>query len=299
MCYNIKNRKGDQNHMEKLDTYMINKIFTVPYIDRAISENNALESFSKCIKRYIKTEGATVGEAISEIYHFMDREYRNEYYYKNTILNRLLIGKHDLYNTAALTELPIGDSKADFIMINGRGVVYEIKTDLDNLFRLENQINDYYKVFSYVYVVVGNKQLSHVKQLMRDQKVGIYEMTASGKLLCRKKALCNRENLSYKAMFQVLRKAEFEPILLKHFHKLPEVNSFQYYRECLKWLEHLNIITLQKEVMKCLKARTLLLVENKFEEKVPYELRFYAYFSKKTDSDYHKIDAFWNARMEG
>lgn len=285
--------------MQKFDTYMINKIFTVPYFDRMISENSVPESFSKCVKRYIKTENATIGEAISEIYHFMDCEYRNEYYYKNTILNQLLIKKHDLYNTAALTELPIGDSKADFIMINGRGVVYEIKTDLDNLLRLENQIKDYYKVFSYVYVVVGNKQLSHVKEFLKDQKVGIYELTASGKLICRKKALCNKENLSYEAMFQVLRKAEFESILLKHFHKLPEVNSFQYYRECQKWLERVNIITLQKDVMKCLKARTLMLVENKLEEKVPYELRFYAYFSKKINSDYQEIDTFWNERMEG
>ena len=285
--------------MEKIDTYMINKIFTVPYFDRMISENSVPESFSKCVKRYIKTENATIGEAISEIYHFMDCEYRNEYYYKNTILNQLLIKKHDLYNTAALTELPIGDSKADFIMINGRGVVYEIKTDLDNLLRLENQIKDYYKVFSYVYVVVGNKQLSHVKEFLKDQKVGIYELTASGKLICRKKALCNKENLSYEAMFQVLRKAEFESILLKHFHKLPEVNSFQYYRECQKWLERVNIITLQKDVMRCLKARTLMLVENKLEEKVPYELRFYAYFSKRINSNYQEIDTLWNARMEG
>lgn len=285
--------------MEKFDTYMINKIFTVPYFDRMISENSVPESFSKCVKRYIKTEDATVGEAISEIYHFMDCEYRNEYFYKNTILNQLLIKKHDLYNTAALTELPIGDSKADFIMINGRGVVYEIKTDLDNLLRLENQIKDYYKVFSYVYVVVGNKQLSHVKEFLKDQKVGIYELTASGKLICRKKALYNKENLSYETMFQVLRKAEFESILLKHFHKLPEVNSFRYYRECQKWLERINIITLQKDVMKCLKARTLMLVENKLEEKVPYELRFYAYFSKKINSNYQEIDVFWNARMEG
>ena len=285
--------------MEKFDTYMINKIFTVPYFDRMISENSVPESFSKCVKRYIKTEDATVGEAISEIYHFMDCEYRNEYFYKNTILNQLLIKKHDLYNTAALTELPIGDSKADFIMINGRGVVYEIKTDLDNLLRLENQIKDYYKVFSYVYVVVGNKQLSHVKEFLKDQKVGIYELTASGKLICRKKALYNKENLSYETMFQVLRKAEFESILLKHFHKLPEVNSFRYYRECQKWLERINIITLQKDVMKCLKARTLMLVENELEEKVPYELRFYAYFSKKINSNYQEIDVFWNARMEG
>ena len=285
--------------MQKFDTYMINKIFTVPYFDRMISENSVPESFSKCVKRYIKTEEATIGEAISEIYHFMDCEYRNEYFYKNTILNQLLIKKHDLYNTAALTELPIGDSKADFIMINGRGVVYEIKTDLDNLLRLDNQIKDYYKVFSYVYVVVGNKQLSHVKEFLKDQKVGIYELTASGKLICRKKALYNKENLSYEAMFQVLRKAEFESILLKHFHKLPEVNSFQYYRECQKWLERVNIITLQKDMMRCLKARTLMLVENKLEEKVPYELRFYAYFSKRINSNYQEIDTLWNARMEG
>lgn len=285
--------------MEKFDTYMINKIFTVPYFDKMISENSVPESFYKCVKRYIKTESTTIGEAISEIYHFMDYGYRNEYFYKNTILNQLLIRKHDLYNTAALTELPISDSKADFIMINGRGVVYEIKTDLDNLLRLENQIKDYYKVFSYVYVVVGNKQLSHVKEYLREQKVGIYELTSGGKLICRKKARCNKENLSYEAMFQVLRKAEFESILLQHFHKLPEVNSFRYYRECQKWFERINIITLQKDVMKCLKSRTLLLVENKLEEKVPYELRFYAYFSKKIKADYQEIDTFWNAKMEG
>lgn len=285
--------------MKKFDTYMVNKIFTVPYLDRMISEDSIPDSFFEYVRRYVKTDDATIGEVISEIYHFMNYEYRNEYYYKNTILNQLLIKKHDLYNTAALTELPIGNSKADFIMINDRGVVYEIKTDLDNLIRLENQLKDYYKVFSYIYVVVGNKQLPHVKEFLKDQKVGIYELTASGRLICRKKAFYNRDNLSYEAIFQVLRKAEFESIILKHFHKLPEVNSFQYYRACKKWLERINIVTLQKDVMKCLKARTLMLIKNKLEEKVPYELRFYAYFSKKIGTNYQDIDKLWNARTEG
>ena len=53
----------------------------------------------------------------------------------------------------------------------------------------------------------------------------------------------------YFAMFDVLRKTEFEQILLKHFHKLPRVNDFQYYGECLNWLQKINIVTLQKEVM--------------------------------------------------
>ena len=138
----IEFERGDT--MKKFDTYIVNKIFTVPYLDRMISEDSIPDSFFECVRRYVKTDDATIGEAISEIYHFMNYEYRNEYYYKNTILNQLLIKKHDLYNAAALTELPIGNSKADFIMINDRGVVYEIKTDLDNLIRLENQLKDYY-----------------------------------------------------------------------------------------------------------------------------------------------------------
>jgi len=284
---------------EKFDTYMVNKIFTVPYFDKMIYEDNVPEAFCKCVKRYEKSEDATVGDAISAIYQFMNDEYRNEYFYKNTILNQLLIEKHDLYQTAALTELPVGDAKADFIMINGRGVVYEIKTDLDNLSRLEDQIKEYYKVFCYVYVVVGKKQLSNVKEFLKDQKVGIYELTSNGKLIRRKKASYNRENLSYETMFQILRKAEFESILWNKFHELPEVNSFQYYRECQRWIKRINIITLQKQVMECLKARTLLSIDHKLEEDVPYELRFYAYFSKRIKMNYKKVDMFWNERMEG
>lgn len=287
-----------RNAMEKINTYMINKIFTVPYIDKLVDENSVPDSFVKYIQRYVKNDNVTYGKAISEIYHYMDSEYRNEYFFKNTILNQLLIKKHDIYNTAALTELPVGESKADFIMINGRGIVYEIKTDLDNLQRLESQIKDYYKVFSYVYVVVGKKQAKKVQEFLKEQRVGIYELTESGNLIQRKKAYCNREDLSYEAMFQLLRKSEFEAILLKHYNRLPEVNNFQYYRECLKWIKEINILSLQKDVMQCLKGRTLLRVENKLEEKVPYELRFYAYFSKKYQSDYDELDSFLCKEVE-
>lgn len=285
--------------MEKIDAYMINKIFTVPYIDRMIDESSIPESFLSCVQRYVRDENPTYGKAISEIYHFMSQEHRNEYFYKNTILNRLLIKKHDIYSTAALTELPIGESKADFVMVNGRGIVYEIKTDLDNLLRLENQINDYYKVFSYVYVVAGNKQVSKVKMALKNQNVGIYELTDSGNLIQRKRAYCNRQELSHEIMFQLLRKSEFESILLKYFQKLPDVNNFHYYRECLKWIKKINIITLQKEVMLCLKRRTLIMVQERLEKEVPYELRFYAYFSKKYQSGYKKLDDFLCRRMEG
>ena len=73
--------------MEKIDQYLISKIFTVPYIDKMISESSVPDSFLKCVMRYVKSEDMTYGKAISEIYEYMDQDYRNEYYYKNTIFN--------------------------------------------------------------------------------------------------------------------------------------------------------------------------------------------------------------------
>ncbi len=285
--------------MDKLYDYFINKVFTIPYIDKMIDGTNNKDTFFKCVSRYVKNdENITYGEAISKIYHYMNSSYRNEYFFKNTILNQLLLAKHDLYSTVALTELPIADSKADFIMINGRGIVYEIKTDLDNLNRLENQVSDYYKAFKYVNVVVGYKQYEKVRDLLLDSKVGIFVMCKSGKLQCRKVAKCYDKELSHETIFRILRKKEYESILIKHYGKLPEVNNFQYYRECLKWAEKINIKTFQKEMLQCLKQRMQLIIEDSFEKETPYELRFYAYFTKENSNRYQIINDFWNGKME-
>ena len=195
--------------------FLITKVFTVPYIDSLAEKKNVPDSFLKCISRYVKEDdGLTYGKVISQIYQYMNSEYRNEYYYKNTIFNQLLIQKHDLCSTAALTELPVANSKADFVMINGKGVVYEIKTDLDNFQRLQSQINDYYKVFSYVNVVVSNKQIEKVKDFLKATKVGIFELTNSGKLVCRKKHFAIMVNYPMKQCFKFLEKKSLKKLFL-------------------------------------------------------------------------------------
>lgn len=282
----------------EMNSYLVNKIFTIPYLDKLIDADVAPDSFIKCIKRYESKNGITYGKAISKIYHYMDGSYRNEYYYKNTIFNKLLLEQHDLYTTAALTELPIANSKVDFVMINGKGVAYEIKTDLDNFNRLASQIQDYYKVYCYVNIVVGYKNFEKTKKLLDGTPVGIYVLYDNGNLLCRKKARYNASELSYEAIFNILRKKEFEDIILRHFRKLPAVNDFQYYRECLKLIKKINIKTLQKETMEVLKKRTLLVVAEAFEESIPYELSFYVYFSKKNHEQYDKICDFLNKKVE-
>ena len=130
--------------MEKNKLNILNKIFSRSTF-RNCFDNGYDKTYSQVVRRYVDNgTGKQNSELISQIYNVLREGYRNEYYYKNTLLNKLLLGIHSVNTTTALTEIPIAKSKADFVLINGKAVVYEIKTELDNFDRLENQINDYY-----------------------------------------------------------------------------------------------------------------------------------------------------------
>ncbi len=233
--------------------------------------------FDCVIKRYINnTDGKTYDKLISEIYTYMGKEYRTEYLYKNTILNKLLFAKHDYKKTVALTELPIDKSKADFVMINGKGVVYEIKTELDNLDRIESQIKDYYKAFTEVVVVTYKNNIEKVIGSV-PQSVGIIELTKRQALKPVRNAEMVDKYLDYYTIFKILRKNEFEQILLDNRLKLPDVIQFEYYRECFNLIKSIDIQTLQNEMLKQLKTR-MRIETVEFCLNSPKELRLLTYF---------------------
>jgi len=233
--------------------------------------------FDCVIKRYIKNpDGKTYDELISEIYTYMSKEYRTEYLYKNTILNKLLFVKHDYKKTIALTELPIDKSKADFVMINGKGVVYEIKTELDNLDRIETQIQDYYKAFTEVVVVTYEDNIKKVMTTV-PPSVGIMLLTKRQALKPIRNAEIVDKYLDHYTIFKILRKNEFEQILLNNKLKLPDVIQFEYYKECYNLIKNINIQKLQKEMLEQLKTR-MRIETVEFCMDSPKELRVLTYF---------------------
>lgn len=233
--------------------------------------------FDSVIKRYVNNpDGKTYDKLVSEIYTYMGKEYRTEYLYKNTILNKLLFAKHDYKNTVALTELPIDKSKADFLMINGKGVVYEIKTELDNLDRIESQIQDYYKAFTEVVVVTYEGNLKKVMDTI-PQSVGIMTLTKRQALKSVRNAEIVDKYLDYYTIFKILRKNEFEQILLDNKLKLPEVIQFEYYRECYNLIKSIDTPKLQKDMLAQLKTR-MRIKTVEFCLDSPKELRFLTYF---------------------
>lgn len=276
--------------MHPSDSIILNSFFTRNTFKQVIDDGES-PKFNEAIRRYIVDYSEkTNKECISEIYQHLKSKYQNEYYYKNTLLNKLLLGVHSPRTTTALTEVPVGNSKADFILINGKATVYEIKTALDNFDRLNGQISDYYKAFSRVVVVTAEKNFDEVQLKLQNSPAGICLLTKKGTLSIRRKPDEYCDALSKPAMFSVLRKKEYEHILMKCFGSLPNVSQYEYYRVCQSLFLSLPIDIANKMFLHALKVRTKIdIVEY---AKIPYELKFLIYFSNYRKSDYAKLSHF-------
>ena len=183
--------------MESNKVNILNKVFSRKTFHDILdleSSNNYVGAVNKHIE--CPDEKSNI-ELIQELYERIKKNYRNEYFYKNTLLNKLLLGRHSVNTTTVLTELPIAKSKADFVLLNGKAVVYEIKTELDNFERLEHQIHDYYKVFDHVAVVIGENgsSLSAVNKILDklEYPVGIHVLRENDKLGTVRKATSFRQ----------------------------------------------------------------------------------------------------------
>ncbi len=73
--------------------------------------------------------------------------------------------------------------RADIFAVNGDISIYEIKTERDNLKRIENQIENYLKYANRVYIVTVKKYIDAVKKL--DERVGVYEISGDSLNLVR------------------------------------------------------------------------------------------------------------------
>lgn len=264
-----------------MDNNLILKRFFSKSMLHDLLSGDSNDVFEYVVRRYISDPtGRSYKDLISEIYKYMGKEYRSEYFYKNIMLNKLLMKKHDYKKTIVLTELPIASSKADFIMINGRGIVYEIKTELDNLERLNSQIEDYYKAFKEVIIVTYENNVDKVIEIVPDE-VGIMVLTKREALKTVRKSKVVKDFLDINIIFEILRKYEFEEIIKKQGWNLPEVSQFIYYKECRKLISRINVEVLQKEMLLQLKKRMKIEVVE-FSMGMPEELRFLSYSDEKT-----------------
>lgn len=286
--------------MSKLNNSVFNRLFTRNILLELIETERATGLYKEAIGRIkVDCQGKENQFVIKEIYSFMAKSYRNEYFYINTLFNKIVLGRHSLSTTTALTQLPVGKSKADLVLINYGAIVFEIKTELDSFDRLQSQINDYYKAFDSVCVVTSEGQYPKIESMLKNSPVGILILNDKNRLSeqYRKKPLSYRLGLSHETLFKLLRKSEYENLLMECYGRVPKVPPVFYYDECYKLFCDIPIDKAQVMVMHMLKQRN-----NKSQNellKVPYELRALVYFANASERHLGKLKRFLNSKYRG
>lgn len=133
-----------------------------------------------------------------------------------------LLSKHgmNLDDYVLVNELKFADGKrrADIVEVNGSMNVFEIKSDLDNLDRLEKQIEDYKHCFDTVTIVTTAKHIQNIKNTV-SKNIGLM-------LVNEVEVKSIRGAISYKNFNKYLLAAFLENDCINHLIKKVNISGY-------------------------------------------------------------------------
>jgi hypothetical protein len=211
----------------------------------------------------------TAADVFDICYKDISENYRAEYFYKNTVAEKILIGRHSLNTATAISEFRVGKSKADCVIINGHSTCYEIKSEFDNLDRLENQLTHYQKIFDRVYVVTASNHLKHISD-RENKNIGIIELTKRNTLKTIREATIENREIDVKTLIRSLRVGEYTEIVNIIYGSIPKVSNTEIFSECEKLLLEASPLKVREAFCKTIKKTRK--SEKEFITKLPKSL---------------------------
>lgn len=238
--------------------FHLSKIFS-PKILKELSKNGTSSYLLEILKNtglYDRLDlEKNLNVLFDDIYKVLNKKYRNEYIYKNTIIRKILLSKHSINTANLINECVVGNSKADCVIFNGTSTVYEIKSEFDSFYRLDKQLQDYQKAFEFIFVVVPEKSVEKILKYLESDYIGIMTLNNNGTLTTIREAKSNKTNFDKEMIFNLLRRDEYVQIIEKYFEKLPEIPNTRIYDFCKKSFLELDIEIIHNNVIKLLKNR--------------------------------------------
>lgn len=222
-------------------------------------QNDDFESFDLKLKShnlYYKNKGKSYLQFLRDTYKLLQKRYQNEYVLKNELLNKWVkeeLGQNDsiIYN-----ELCIGKARADLVMFNGSSTVFEIKTVFDDTSRLKHQLDNYFKIFNQVYLVVPSEESSLYFSF--DSKVGIITYDSVTHKLHKARKANYSINIHTDVLMNVLHTKEYLQICENYYGELPKnLNAFNQFKICKKLISEMSKEEVNKVFINIMKQRSI------------------------------------------
>lgn len=217
------------------DAKIIAKVFNSNVLNDIA--NGDASFLSQVYDRFFDCDQAvSLSNLFESAYKILENDYRNEYFYKNLIVNKLFLDKHCLDTATIITEFRVGSNKADCVILNGKSTCYEIKTEYDSLVRLETQLDSYSRLFDEVYVVCSHKNQNTVVNKLPDN-IGLIVLSEQNDLDTIKFAKKTDRPIDRKLIMQALRKPEYLEIAESISGVTIKLPNTLIFNECLNTLE--------------------------------------------------------------
>ena len=205
--------------------------------------------------------------------------YRNEYFYKNSLVSKIIFGRHSPKTASALLELPAGGSIADLAVLNGTSTVYEVKTDFDSFARLRGQLTDYGKCFDHVNLVTSAERLESALSVAPSW-VGVLGLRRNGVFTVGRESVGGGERLDVAVAFEMLRQDEALRLLHEYQGYEPDVPKGDLWSRSKEVFLEIPREAAYAGLVKQLKSRGLTGSALATSSSYPKSLRALAYGSK-------------------
>lgn len=247
-----------ESKLNNSDYASIAKLFSPIYIDHfANNQFKEIDKLVEVFKSYISfKKDFTILDCYNRVYKILEKNYKNEYVFKNFIFRKLILSNHEMSSCVAIPEFNVDSSKADLAVFNGTSTVYEIKSDIDTTERLASQLNDYNRFFEHINVVISEKHLEKVKKIITDN-VGIYILTLDNKIIKDRDSTSNMNNIYHKSLFYSLRKPEYLYIIKSKFGFEPDMPNTLIFDYCFDLFKKIDINEAHDLTLQALKQRLL------------------------------------------
>lgn len=252
-----------------------------PLFSRLLSETSVFEIDDPA--------DVTIGDAFDRAFSLLRRSgLRNEYVYRSALIRNVLLGRHSLRTASMLTEFRISSSKADMVILNGYGTVYEIKSDRDSLARLESQIENYRKAFSKIYVVAGT---GHIQDVLdkTSEDVGVMNLIRWNRISIVREAKENFDYICPATIFDSLRLGEAIDILKDLNVDIPDLPNTLMRNALRSVFIELDPIDVQYCMIKTLKRTRNLAPLSTLIANLPYALQSIALMVQLRNKDHDRL----------
>lgn len=177
---------------------------------------------------------ATLAHLFRSIFDLLKNAYRCDYVYR-TAITRMFLRRYSPTTTTLLSELRVWRSKADLAMFNGTSVAFEIKTELDNVDRLDSQLRDYSSMFDRIFVATHERRLAALRRDLPDH-VGILVLGRGLSLRVERDAVSNADQVRTATVVDALRREEVVAMTRRLTGSVPSATHVGLIDECARAL---------------------------------------------------------------